>query len=229
MRLPVLQLSCRVFLFAKHGITPVCQHTYGSLRLLVFPKAKIVFESEETCVSDGHTIHKLSQRRLTADWLAPRESDCSQMRSKVSSDSLPSYNKATRLVLEIFKMARYFPYKPRILANMYRCAAEKLCLMYSKYGCRKLFRKGPKFYYPTWCLIPNTWIFRTDVKSKKDGCPKRLLLFTKFHGFLSNMANTNLYRCQKLKSGILSFRKLGRCLICNRKILQVYFCCHRAS
>jgi len=27
------------------------------------------------CECDGHTVHKLSQRRLTADWLAPRESD----------------------------------------------------------------------------------------------------------------------------------------------------------
>ena len=55
---------------------------------------------------DGHTVHKLSQRRLTAYWLAPRESDCSRMPSKASSDRLPSYIKATRLLLEIFKMAR---------------------------------------------------------------------------------------------------------------------------
>jgi hypothetical protein len=27
------------------------------------------------CECDGHTVHKLSQRCLTADWLAPRESD----------------------------------------------------------------------------------------------------------------------------------------------------------
>jgi hypothetical protein len=31
------------------------------------------------------------------------------MQSKVSSDWLPNYIKATRLVLEIFKMAGYFP------------------------------------------------------------------------------------------------------------------------
>ena len=55
------------------------------------------------CECDGHTVHKFSQRRLTADWLAPRESDCSRMHSKVSSDWLPSYIKATRPVLEIFK------------------------------------------------------------------------------------------------------------------------------
>jgi hypothetical protein len=60
------------------------------------------------CECDGHTVHKLSQRRLTADWLAPRDSDCSRMRSKVSSDWLPSYINATRPVLEIFKMAEYF-------------------------------------------------------------------------------------------------------------------------
>jgi len=40
------------------------------------------------CECDGHTAHKLSQRRLTADWLAPWESDCSRMHSKVSSDWL---------------------------------------------------------------------------------------------------------------------------------------------
>jgi len=35
------------------------------------------------------------------------------MSSKVSSDWLPSYIKTTRLVLEIFKMAGYFPGCPR--------------------------------------------------------------------------------------------------------------------
>ena len=58
---------------------------------------------EEICECDGHTTRKISQQRLTADWLAPRESDCSLMRSKVSSDWLPSYIKATRPVLEISK------------------------------------------------------------------------------------------------------------------------------
>ena len=65
------------------------------------------------CECDGHTVHKRSQRRLTADLLVPRESNCSRMRSKVSSDCLPSYIKATRPVLEKFKMAGYFPDRPR--------------------------------------------------------------------------------------------------------------------
>ena len=60
------------------------------------------------CECEGHTVHKLSQQRLTADLLAPQESDCSWMHSKVSSDWLPSYINATRLVLEIFTMAEYF-------------------------------------------------------------------------------------------------------------------------
>ena len=68
------------------------------------------------CESDGHTVHKLSQRRLTADWLAPRDSDCSRMHSKVSSDWLPSYIKATRAILEIFKMDGYFPDSPCTLS-----------------------------------------------------------------------------------------------------------------
>jgi len=66
------------------------------------------------CECDGPTVHKLSQRRLTACWLAPLESDCSRMRSKVSSDWLPSYIKATRPVLQILKLAGYFPPSPRI-------------------------------------------------------------------------------------------------------------------
>jgi len=78
-----------------------------------FPKAKLAFESLEICACDGHTVHKLTQQRLTADWLAPRESDCSRIHTKVSSDWLPSYIKATRMVLEIFKMAGYFPDSPR--------------------------------------------------------------------------------------------------------------------
>ena len=60
---------------------------------------------------DGHTVHKLSQRPLTADLLAPWESDCSRKCSKVSSDWLPSYIKDTLPVLEIFKMDGYFPDK----------------------------------------------------------------------------------------------------------------------
>jgi len=64
------------------------------------------------CECGGHTVHKLNQRRLTADWLAPPRSDCSRMRSKVSSNWLPSYIKATLPFLEIFKMAEYLPGQP---------------------------------------------------------------------------------------------------------------------
>jgi len=70
------------------------------------------------CECDSHTVHKLSQRRLTADWLAPRESECSRMCSKVSSDWLQSYIKATGTVLEIFKMAGYFTGSPRICTHI---------------------------------------------------------------------------------------------------------------
>jgi len=94
---------------ANHHITPVCQPPlqtrFGSLRLLALPKAKITVEREEIYECDGHTVHKFSQRRLTADWLSPRKSDYSWMHSKVSSDWLPNYITAMRLVLEIFKMA----------------------------------------------------------------------------------------------------------------------------
>ena len=69
------------------------------------------------CQCDGHTVHKLSQRCLPAGLLDPRESDCSRMRSKVSSNWLPSYIIATRPILEIFKMAGYFPDRPRKCCN----------------------------------------------------------------------------------------------------------------
>jgi hypothetical protein len=54
---------------AKHHITHVCQpqSRFGSLPFLAYPKAKIAFEREEICECDGHTVHKFSQRRLTAD------------------------------------------------------------------------------------------------------------------------------------------------------------------
>jgi len=106
------------FFLAKNHITqvrqPPLQPRFGFLRLTDLPRAKFAFEREEISECDGHTIHKLSQRHLTADWLAPWESDCSRIRSKVSSDWLPSYIKTTRPVLEIFKMAGYFPDRPRI-------------------------------------------------------------------------------------------------------------------
>jgi hypothetical protein len=106
-------------LMAKNHITQVCQTPvqprFGSLRLLAFPKGEIAVEREEICECDDRSVHEVSQRRLTADWLAPRESDCSRMRSKVFSDWLRSYIKATRPVLEIFKMDGYFSVIPRIL------------------------------------------------------------------------------------------------------------------
>jgi len=68
------------------GLSATLQPRFGSPQLLTFPKAKIAIEREEICECDGHTVHKLSQQRLTADWLAPLESDCSGMHSKFSSD-----------------------------------------------------------------------------------------------------------------------------------------------
>jgi hypothetical protein len=53
------------------------------------------------------------------------------MRSKASYDWLPSYIQATRPVLEIFKMAGYFPDSPRTLLaqqNTRRHVSEDCCL-----------------------------------------------------------------------------------------------------
>jgi hypothetical protein len=91
------------------GLSAPLQLRFGYLRLLAFPKAKIAVEREEICECDGHTVHKLSHRRLTADWLAPRESDCSRTHSKVSSGGLPSYIKNIWPILDIFKMVVHFP------------------------------------------------------------------------------------------------------------------------
>ena len=59
------------------------------------------------CECDGHIVQ--SQSTASHCRLTSPTGDCSQMHSKVSSDWLPSYIKATQLVLEIFKMAGYFP------------------------------------------------------------------------------------------------------------------------
>ena len=53
------------------------------------------------CECDSHTVLKLSQRPLNADSLAPHESDCSQIHSKVSPDWLSSYIKATQFFLTL--------------------------------------------------------------------------------------------------------------------------------
>jgi hypothetical protein len=50
---------------AKHYIIKICQPPYSPR--LAFPKAKMAVETEEICECDGHTVHKLIQRRLTAD------------------------------------------------------------------------------------------------------------------------------------------------------------------
>jgi hypothetical protein len=59
------------FFLAKHHFTqvyqPPIQPRFGSLRRLASPRAKIAVEREEICEFDGHTVQKLSQRRLTAD------------------------------------------------------------------------------------------------------------------------------------------------------------------
>jgi hypothetical protein len=116
MRLPVVQLSLRLLwqTITSLGCVSPVQAIFCSLILLAFAKAKIAIERKEICECECHTVHKVSQRRLTADWLAPRKSDCSRMRNKVSFDWLPRYIKFTRPVLEIFKMDRYVPDVPRI-------------------------------------------------------------------------------------------------------------------
>jgi len=161
MYLPILQLSYRLFFLAKHHITQVCQSSYSPdlapCNFWSFPKAKIFVEREEICKCDGNTVHKLSQRRLTADWLAPRESDCSRMHSKVSSDWLPSYIKATRPVLEIYKMAGYFPNSPRTSEvwgthepRFPCCGLENFSFIFQSWLNWKLFQKESSIQVDNW-------------------------------------------------------------------------------
>jgi len=63
--------SSRVGFFGKGshhaGLSAPLQPRIGFLRLLAFTKAKSAFERGVICDCYGHTVHKLSQRRLTAD------------------------------------------------------------------------------------------------------------------------------------------------------------------
>ena len=100
--------------------------------------------------------------------------------------------------------------------------------------CRKMKSNVPKrwilealpngltFQYPTWCLIPNTWIFRTAVK-KQEGrlSEKPVVIYQTTRRLISHDLNIYHYCCQEVKSGICSFTKLGRCLTCSRQQQQV--------
>ena len=117
--------SSRTGLLATHRINQVCQSP--TVHIWLFPKLKITLQMEEIFECDVHTVHKLSQRLITVDLLAPRDSDCSRMYIKVSSDWLPSYIEATRPVFEIFKMARYFPGSTRRLTKHFTHSQGKYC------------------------------------------------------------------------------------------------------
>jgi len=68
--------SCLMGLFGKashHQCLSAPLHPrFGSLWLLAFPTTKFALEREEICECDGHTVHRLSQWHLPAEWLAPR-------------------------------------------------------------------------------------------------------------------------------------------------------------
>jgi hypothetical protein len=116
---PAHSIALMQAFLAKHHITQVyqvcLQPRFCTLWLNAFPKAKITIERMGICESNSHTLHKLSQRRLTADRRVSQGSDCSKMPSKVSSDWLSSYIKVIWPVLEIFKMARYFLYSTHVV------------------------------------------------------------------------------------------------------------------
>jgi hypothetical protein len=155
---------------SHHPSLSVClQPRFGSLQLLVFPKAKISFASKEICDYGGHTVHKLSQRRLTANWLALGESDRSLMHSKVSSDWLPSYIKVTPTVLKIFKMAGYFRDSPHICKTQLEIIYDEDLLTTcpnpkpSTIACVHIFRHSP--YLKTISFFWNVRMFHASIFS----------------------------------------------------------------
>jgi len=104
---------------AKHHITrsvsPLQSPDLAPCDFWFFPKLKSTLKGTRFVnATVTHLCTKFRQRCLTADWLAPRESDCSWIHSKVSSDSLPSYIKAMWPFLKIFKTAGYFLDSPHI-------------------------------------------------------------------------------------------------------------------
>jgi hypothetical protein len=111
------------FYSSRAGFFGKASHQPGPCDFWLFPKIKSPLKGGEICECNGHTVHKVSQWHLTADWLVLQESDCSQMHSRVSSDRLPSYIKATLPVLEIFKMAGCFPDSP---CTFYGCGKHNV-------------------------------------------------------------------------------------------------------
>jgi hypothetical protein len=102
----------------------------------------------------SHTAYKLSQRPLTAGWLAPRDSGCSWMRSKVSSDWLPNYIKATWPVLKVFKMTGYFLDSPPIFTFMtLPCASRMLWVAWSKFHAESSVSSDSCLQHSKWCLL----------------------------------------------------------------------------
>jgi len=97
---------------------------------------------------DGHTAHKLSQWRLTAEWLAPPEGNCSRMCSKVSSDWLWSYIKATWPILKIFKMAVYLPDRPHVfrIFIIAVCLSQLFCRFMKQDYCHLDSQNPPELF-----------------------------------------------------------------------------------
>ena len=152
---PFYSLRAGCFGIASHhsGLSAFLLLRFGLLWLMAFPKAKIAVEREEICECDSHTVHKLSQRHLTVDWLPPQESDCSRTDSKFSSDWLPSYIKATWTVLEILKMAGYFPDSPHIHHHAWWMTVP--CLeLWCAAGRSSLIQS----LWSVWRYVPGVWL-----------------------------------------------------------------------
>ena len=103
----------------NHRITKVCQSLYrpdlAPCNFRLFPKPKSPLKGRRF-VNVTVTQYTSSVNGVSLPTgLTPRESDYSQMHTKVSSEWLLSYIKAERPVLETFKMDKYCPDRPRKL------------------------------------------------------------------------------------------------------------------
>ena len=100
------------------------------------------------------------------------------MRCKVSSDWLPSYFKATRPVLEIFKVAGFFPDRPCTLPRILSSNNGNIFCLFNAYHthfcilltCAVILRTKTK--YPlhvslTWQISPARWISHFEPIKRK--------------------------------------------------------------
>jgi hypothetical protein len=82
------------------------------------------------------------------------------MHNKVSSDWLPSYIKATRPVLEIFKMAGYFPDGPRTVCSVW----VSVCAVHNGLPIVAIWKQAKRLIILPCCFV---WVW--DIVTLREG------------------------------------------------------------